>query len=195
MSQRTRFLKTALKKAVLPTVIIGTGVALVKYRHLVGKLNLKNLSTSLSVGLVGTAALATVATPAYAQISEQAVSAYAQSMQAAANSQNISQISRLLADDAVISLSRQGKGSSTLSKNDYLDLLQKSWTQSKDYRYEISVSDVVVTGDSARAVIVTRESWTKDGKAQTITTTSRATLSHNGKNAVLVRAVSQVVVN
>lgn len=152
----------------------------------------QTLPKSMAIG-IGIAIIATTALSANAQINEQLIGIYAQSMQSAANNQNISQVAKLVADDAVISLTREGKGSSTLDKNTYLDLLQKSWTQTKNYRYEINISEVIITGEQARALVVTKENWTdKDGKTQTLITNSRATLSSNGKHAILLRSVSQV---
>lgn len=146
----------------------------------------------LAVSAIGAGAL--IASPAYAQISQQQVMAYAAAMQTAANNQNIGQIARLLSDDVVVSLSRQGKGTTTLDKSAYLDLLQRSWTQATGYRYSIAISDVVITGDTARAQVITQETWVKDGKTTTLTTNSRATLGLSGDNAVLLRSVSQVAV-
>lgn len=179
-------MKKFAKKALIPVTAIGLGIL----NHQ------QKLSKGLALGLLGAVVVSTIALPAHAQVSEQLVMAYAQSMQASANSQNISQVAKLVADDAVISLTRQGKGSSTLDKNTYLDLLQKSWTQAKNYRYEINVSEVVIAGEQARALVVTKESWTdKDGKPHTLITNSRATLGSNGKNAVLLRSVSQVSID
>lgn len=151
----------------------------------------KGASIGLFIGMIGVQSLIT--TNAYA-ISEQDVSRYASSMSSAANAQNIVQISRLIADDAIISLSRGGKTTS-LDKEGYLQLLQKSWATSSGYRYRINVADVVVTGNQARAQIVTTENWTQDGRPVTINTASRATFSQVGNNAVLLRSVSQVTVD
>lgn len=172
-----------LKKTLLPAIALGVGLGAFKYRE-----QLRHLG----VAILSATALSSLIAPAHAAVNEQAVMAYAQSMQAAANAQNISQIARLIDDDVAISLTRQGRGSSTLSKNDYLDLLQKSWTQTRDYRYDINVSDIVITGDQARAVVITKETWTKDGKTHTITTSSRATFGSGARGAVLKRSVSQV---
>lgn len=178
-------MKKFAKKALIPASLIGLGV--LNYQQ--------KLSKSLAISLLGVAVVGTITLPAYAQVNESLIMAYAQSMQASANAQNISQISKLVADDAVISLTREGKGSTTLDKNTYLDLLQKSWTQAKNYRYEIQVSEIIIAGDQARAVITTKESWSdKDGKPHTLTTNARATLGSNGKTAVLLRSVSQVSV-
>lgn len=136
-----------------------------------------------------------VSTSAHAQMSEQLVRSYAQTMQNAANSQNIGQIARLLADDVVISLTRPGKGSATLDKSSYLDLLQKNWSESRNYRYNARINDIVVTGDTARAQMVTTESFVRDGQNVTMTTTSRATFGVGNGNAVLLRSVSQVTVD
>ncbi len=173
------------KKTLLPAIALGVGVGIIKYRH-----KLRHFGAAI----VSVGALSGVVTSAYAQVDEQSVMAYAQSMQAAANAQNITQIARLIDDDVAISLTRQGKGSSTLSKNDYLDLLQKSWTQAKNYRYDITVSDIIIAGNQMRAVITTKETWTKDGKTHSITTNARATFVSNGKHAVLKRSVAQVTV-
>lgn len=135
-----------------------------------------------------------VSSQAYAQMSETLVKSYAQSMQTAANSQNVSQVARLIGDDAVIALSRQGRGSATLDKSGYLDLLQKSWTQSRNYRYQLSIDNIVITGDTARVQMVSKETFNKDGKDTTFTTSSRATLGVDGGNAVLLRSVAQITV-
>ncbi|AWY20836.1 nuclear transport factor 2 family protein [Moraxella bovis] len=139
--------------------------------------------------LVGTAVMTA---PAYA-MSESAVQSFANSLNTAANAQNIGMVSRLIDDNAVISLTRKGN-TTTLDKNGYLQLLQKSWAGASDYRYSINATDVVVTGNQARANVITTESWTKDGRRTTFRTHSKATLSYIGGNAMLLRAVSQVTV-
>lgn len=178
------------KKALLPSAVIGTGVCFYRLLKKRGQ-NLNGSFTKTAFGVATAGVL--MSSPAHAQMSEQLVMNYAQSMQNAANSQNISQLGRLLSDDVVVSLTRQGRGSSTLDKSGYLDLLQKSWTQASNYRYTISVNDIIITGDTARAQVVTRETWTnKDGKQTVLTTTSRATLGLSGANALLLRSVSQM---
>ncbi len=185
MKHNTRhFLKQTLNASLL-TAAIGT----------LGKLSGKNLSKGVGLGLfigaLGVQSLIT--TPAYA-ISEKDIGSYASAMTAAANNQNIAQISKLIADDAIISLSRNNKTTS-LDKEGYLQLLQKSWAKASNYRYHINISDVVVTGNQARAQVTTTETWTQDGKPVKITTSSRATLSQSGANAVLLRSVAQVTVD
>ncbi|OOS24580.1 nuclear transport factor 2 family protein [Moraxella pluranimalium] len=185
MKNNTRhFLKKTVNASLL-TAAIGT----------LGKLSGKNLGKGLSLGLfigaLGVQSLIT--TPAYA-ISEKDIGGYASAMTAAANNQNIAQISKLIADDAIISLSRNNKTTS-LDKEGYLQLLQKSWAKASNYRYHINISDVVVTGNQARAQVTTTETWTQDGKPVKITTSSRATLSQSGANAVLLRSVAQVTVD
>ncbi len=175
-----KIVKTCLNKKVLAAAaLVG---ATYKYRH--------KLKGALASSLV-------LASPmiAEAAISEQSVYAYANSIKTAANTRNIGQIARLISDDAIISLSRQGRGTTTLSKSDYLQLLQKGWTNSSTYRFDIEVRDVLITGDQARAQIITTETWTQNGKPMTIMTSSRATLGLSGKNTVLLRSVSQVTVN
>lgn len=164
---------------------VGVGAYLYKKRTLKGILKPALMTLPLVASVM----------PAHAQMSEALVMSYANAMQTAANSQNISQIARLVSEDAVISLTRQGKGSTTLDKSGYLDLLQKSWTQVQNYRYSISIDNIVITGDTARASVVTKETWTKDGKTHTIITTSKATLGVANNNALLLRSVAQVTVN
>ncbi len=119
---------------------------------------------------------------------------YAAAMKSAANSKNINQVASLVSDDALISLSRKGK-STSLDKDAYLKLLQKSWDQTANYRYEISVDNIVTTGSQAKANVTTVESWVKDGTNVSFVTTSRVTLTLSTGNAVLLRAVSQVTID
>lgn len=143
--------------------------------------------------VLGTLAMAVVATaPAHA-ITPETAQSYAVAMKASANAQNIGQIAKLIDDNAVISISRQGK-TSTLDKTAYLQLLQKAWAGSTNYRYDITVSDAVVAGDQVRATVNTVESWEKDGKKVVINISSKATLVQAGSDVILLRAVSQVAV-
>lgn len=135
-----------------------------------------------------------LATPSFAQMSESLVKSYANTMQSAANARNLGQIGSLLADDVVVSLTRQGKGSTTLDKAGYLNLLQKSWSETDNYRYTIQIDNIVVTGDTARAQFLTKESFVKDGKPTVLTTNAKATLGVGSGNALLLRSVAQVTV-
>lgn len=169
------------KKLIMPLMVL----TCVKYRH-----KLKGILVSSAVA---TGMLASV--QAVANINETAVHSYASSVEKAANTQNIGQIARLIADDAVISLSRQGRGATTLNKSDYLQLLQKSWTQAKNYRFDIQIEDIIITGDNARVQMTTTETWQQDGKSVTLVTSSRATIGTLGSQAVLLRSVAQVTLN
>jgi len=115
-------------------------------------------------------------------------------MKSAANSQNTNQVARLVSDDALISMSRKGKTTS-LDKDAYLQLLQRSWRDTSNYRYDITVDNIVITGDQAKANVTTNESWVKDGQKVSFVTSSRVTLTLSTGNAVLLRAVSQVTIN
>ena len=126
-------------------------------------------------------------------MSESAVQRFASHLNSAANAQNIGMVSRVIDDNAVISLTRKGS-TITLDKNGYLQLLQKSWAGASDYRYDIHITDIVITGNQARANVITTESWMKDGRRITFKARSRATLSYVGGNAMLLRAVSHVTV-
>lgn len=129
-----------------------------------------------------------------ATMNESLVQNYSASMKAAANSKNLSQVSRLVSDDALISLSRKGK-STSLDKEAYLRLLQTGWNQTSNYRYEISINNIVITGEQAKANVTTTESWVKDGQSVSFVTNSRVTLTVATGNAVLLRAVSQVTID
>lgn len=139
------------------------------------------------------AAVSFAATSAQAAINEAAVQNYATQMKQAANSKNVSKVSNLVADEALISLSRRGRTTS-LDKAAYLKLLQDSWSKSSNYSYDTSISNVVITGEQAKADVKTVETWVKDGQQRTMSTTSRATLKSDNNNAVLLRAVSQVTI-
>ncbi len=129
-----------------------------------------------------------------ATMTEGLVQNYAAAMKAAANNKSISQVARLVSDDALISLSRKGK-STSLDKDAYLKLLQNSWNEASNYRYDITISNIVVTGSQAKANVNTVESWTKDGKNVSFSTNSRTTLTLSTGDAVLLRAVSQVTID
>lgn len=152
--------------------------------------------------LVKSAGIATIAAVASsvaisaqaATMTEDLVKNYASAMKSAANSKSTNQVAALVSDDALISLSRRGKTTS-LDKDGYLKLLQNSWNQTSNYRYEISVDNIVTTGSQAKANVKTVESWVKDGKNVSYVTTSRVTLTLSTGNAVLLRAVSQVTID
>ncbi|HBL95765.1 MAG TPA: hypothetical protein DD294_02005 [Psychrobacter sp.] len=158
----------------------------------------KSLMTLLLKGTSITAIVAVASTISInaqaATMTEALVQNYAAAMKSSANSKSINQVARLVSDDALISLSRKGK-STSLDKDAYLKLLQNSWNDTSNYRYDISVDNIVITGDQAKANVTTNESWTKDGQQTSFVTTSRVTLTVSTGNAVLLRAVSQVAIN
>ncbi|WP_227429561.1 hypothetical protein [Psychrobacter sp. I-STPA6b] len=146
----------------------------------------------VSVALAAPLTLATMMS-ASAAMDESQVYSYASAMKQAANSKNIAMVDKLVSDDALISMSRRGKTTS-LNKNAYLKLLQDSWDQTSNYHYDISVSNIVTSGNQAKADVKTVESWVKNGQPTTLTTSSRATLVSTDNNAVLLRAVAQVTI-
>ena len=158
----------------------------------------KSLMTLLLKGASITAIVAVASTVSIsaqaATMTEALVQNYAAAMKSSANSQSINQVARLVSDDALISLSRKGK-STSLDKDAYLKLLQNSWNDTSNYRYDISVDNVVITGSQAKANVTTNESWVKNGQQVSFVTTSRVTLTLSTGNAVLLRAVSQVAIN
>lgn len=163
-------------------------------KRLWGKGLLALLVKSASVAAVVTVASTVSISAQAATMTEALVQNYAAAMKTSANNQNINQVARLVADDALISMSRKGK-STSLDKDAYLRLLQNSWSNTSNYRYDISVDNIVITGAQAKANVTTHESWVKDGQKVSFITTSRVTLSASTGNAVLLRAVSQVTIN
>ncbi|WP_227514266.1 hypothetical protein [Psychrobacter urativorans] len=151
---------------------------------------IKTVSISGLAAVVSTAAVSAQA----ADMTEGLVQNYAAAMKSAANNKDINQVAKLVSDDALISMSRKGK-STSLDKNAYLKLLQNSWNQTSNYRYDISIDNIVTTGTQAKANVSTTESWVKDGKTISFVTTSRVTLTVSTGNAVLLRAVSQVTID
>ncbi|MBP2281159.1 hypothetical protein RCH20_001527 [Psychrobacter sp. PL15] len=150
---------------------------------------IKSASATAVVAIASTASISAQAAP----MTQGAVQSYATAMKSAANSQNISQVASLVSDDALISLSRKGK-STSLDKDAYLKLLQNSWNQTSNYRYDITIDNIVITGVQAKANVTTNESWVKEGRNVSFVTTSRVTLTSPTGNAVLLRAVSQVTI-
>lgn len=132
---------------------------------------------------------------ATAQITPELISRYATAMQNAANNQNVGQIAQLLSDDVIISLNRQGQGSVTLDKAGYLAMLQNNWQQSQNYRYRMSIDNVIITGDTAKAHVISTETWQKNGQTNTLTTTAKATFGQSNNNTVLLRSVAQVALD
>ena len=163
-------------------------------KRLWGKRLLVLLMKSTSVAAVVAVASAMSISAQAATMTEALVQNYISAMKSSANSQSVTQVSRLVSDDALISLSRKGK-STSLDKDAYLKLLQDSWDDTSNYRYDISVDNIVITGDKAKANVTTNESWVKDGRTVSFVTTSRVTLTLSTGNAVLLRAVSQITIN
>lgn len=163
-------------------------------KKLWGKGLLALLMKSASVTAIMAAASTMTISAQAATMTESLVQNYVAAMKSAANSQNTNQVARLVSDDALISMSRKGK-STSLDKDAYLKLLQNSWSNTSNYRYDINVDNIVITGDQAKANVTTNESWIKDGQKVSFVTTSRVTLTLSTGNAVLLRAVSQVAIN
>ncbi|MDA5132143.1 MULTISPECIES: nuclear transport factor 2 family protein [Psychrobacter] len=163
-------------------------------KRLWGKGLLALLMKSASVTAIVAAASTMTISAQAATMTEALVQNYATAMKSAANSQSLNQVARLVSDDALISMSRKGK-STSLDKDAYLKLLQNSWSNTSNYRYDINVDNIVITGEQAKANVTTNESWVKDGQKVSFVTTSRVTLTLSTGNAVLLRAVSQVAIN
>lgn len=163
-------------------------------KRLWGKGLLALLMKSASVTAIVAAASTMTISAQAATMTEALVQNYATAMKSAANSQSLNQVARLVSDDALISMSRKGK-STSLDKDAYLKLLQNSWSNTSNYRYDINVDNIVITGEQAKANVTTNEGWVKDGQKVSFVTTSRVTLTLSTGNAVLLRAVSQVAIN
>lgn len=180
--------RNILKKATVAGILTA---ALGSFGKMAGKTPSKTVGLSMMAGLFGVQLL--IATPAHA-INEQAIEQFATAMNTAANSKNIAQVAHLIADDAIISLSRSGK-TTNLDKESYLQLLQKSWAKAQDYRYDIDIQDVIISGNQARAQVITTESWHENGRATTIKTIARSTFAQINNKTVLLRLIAQVDVN
>lgn len=161
---------------------------------------LKKAATAIGVGVAGLLPLAggfvaAVAPTASAQaaVSTVDINQFAASMTNAANSKNIAQVSRLVSDDALISVSRKGK-TSTLDKASYVNLLQSNWSKTGQYRYDITVSNVVLMGNQAKADVVTTEILTEKGVTMRLVTTSRTTFTETPNGLVLSRAICQLTI-
>lgn len=163
-------------------------------KQLWGKRLLALLMKSAGVAAIVAVASTVSVSAQAANMTEALVQNYIAAMKASANSRDVNQVSRLVSDDALISLSRKGK-STSLDKDAYLRLLQSSWSDTSNYRYDISVDNIVITGSQAKANVTTNESWVKDGRNVSFVTNSRVTLTVATGNAVLLRAVSQVTIN
>lgn len=148
------------------------------------------LKVTTTVLLAGTAI--TYVSTAQAAIDKNQVNQYAQNMRQAANNQNIGKIADLVSDDAIISLSGNGERTS-LDKNGYLKLLQRSWNKTSNYKYSIQISNIVIIDDDkASAKVTTKESYLKNGKPFQFVTKSDAKFSLSNNNVVLLRSVAQV---
>ncbi len=78
-------------------------------------------STLSAFGLLSAMAVGMI-NPAQAEITPKEVEKYAAAMTAAANAKSMTRVGNLVAEDALISVSRKGK-SSTLNKSNYLNLI------------------------------------------------------------------------
>lgn len=145
------------------------------------------LASTLLVGLV-TASQAQVA-----PITENDIQNYAVKMTAAANAKSVSQVSRMVSDDALISVTRKGRVS-TLNKASYLNLLQLNWSKTTVYSYQMRVNNVVATGNQAKANIQTIEVLNEGGVMTRLVTDSRATFTKSESGLVLSRAISQLTI-
>lgn len=143
------------------------------------------------IGLMITVVSALATMSSQAAVSDQDIAQFASRMTTAANNKNIAQVSNLVAEDALISVSRKGK-TSTLNKANYLNLLQSNWAKAGNYRYSIVINNVVKVGDQAKADVVTTEVLTEQGVAMHLVTTSRTTFSQGNNGLVLMRAICQL---
>ena len=130
---------------------------------------------------------------ANAALSEKDVQAFEGRMMAAANAKSMTRVSNLIADDALISISRNGR-TSTLDKAGYLKLLQSNWSKTQQYNYTISINNVLLSGNQAKADVMTSEVVNENGKTMRLVTSSRATFNDSGNGAVLSRSISQLTI-
>lgn len=154
-------------------------------RHF-SKLMFRKFAVGLSVLFIGIQST-------FAQITETQVQQFAQAISQAANQKSVDKLAQLVDDNALISLSRKGK-TTTLNKNNYLELLQNNWSKTNNYHYAININNVVISGDQAKADVKTVEALMENGKPIRLITNSRVTFSASHSGAILVRAVSQLTI-
>lgn len=130
---------------------------------------------------------------ANAEITQREIDNFGTAMMAAANAKSMSRVSSLIADDALISVSRKGK-TSTLNKSNYLNLLQNNWSKATQYGYDIQINNVVVTGNHAKADAITTEVIVENNVTTRLVTTSRITFTESADTVLLSRAISQLVI-
>ncbi|MBP6340763.1 MAG: hypothetical protein KBA00_00145 [Moraxella sp.] len=152
----------------------------------------KQVKSKLWLGLVMATSL-TVPTLANAEITQRDIDNYGTAMAAAANAKSISRVASLVADDALISVSRKGK-TTTLNKSNYLNLLQNNWSKATRYGYDIQLNNVVISGNHAKADAITTEVIVENNVTTRLVTTSRITFAESGNSVLLSRAISQLVI-
>ena len=152
----------------------------------------KQVKSKLWLGLVIATSL-TVPTLANAEITQRDIDNYGTAMAAAANAKSISRVASLVADDALISVSRKGK-TTTLNKSNYLNLLQNNWSKATRYGYDIQLNNVVFSGNHAKADAITTEVIVENNLTTRLVTTSRITFAESGNSVLLSRAISQLVI-
>lgn len=152
----------------------------------------KQVRSKLWLGLVMATSL-TVPTLANAEITQRDIDNYGTAMAAAANAKSISRDASLVADDALISVSRKGK-TTTLNKSNYLNLLQNNWSKATRYGYDIQLNNVVISGNHAKADAITTEVIVENNVTTRLVTTSRITFAESGNSVLLSRAISQLVI-
>ena len=149
-------------------------------------------STLSAFGLLSAMAVGMI-NPAQAEITPKEVEKYAAAMTAAANAKSMTRVGNLVAEDALIAVSRKGK-SSTLNKSNYLNLLQNNWSKASQYGYNIQINNIVISGTQAKADAVTTEVIVENEITTRLVTTSRITLTESANALVLSRAISQLVI-
>lgn len=152
----------------------------------------KQVKSKLWLGLVMATSL-TVPTLANAEITQRDIDNYGAAMASAANAKSISRVASLVADDALISVSRKGK-TTTLNKSNYLNLLQNNWSKATRYGYDIQLNNVVISGNRAKADAITTEVIVENNVTTRLVTTSRITFAESGNSVLLSRAISQLVI-
>ena len=152
----------------------------------------KQVRSKLWLGLVMATSL-TAPTLANAEITQRDIDNYGTAMAAAANAKSISRVASLVADDALISVSRKGK-TTTLNKSNYLNLLQNNWSNATQYGYDIQLNNVVFSGNHAKADAITTEVIVENNETTRLVTTSRITFAESGNSVLLSRAISQLVI-
>lgn len=113
------------------------------------------------------------------ELSQKSVKALLDSVDAAANSQNVEQIASSMSDNVeiVINVTMQGQTQvMQITKPQYIEMLKQGWAEYSDYKYTRSSTKIDIKGDKAIATATVKESMTVQGQKVSSVTREEATI-------------------